>query len=137
MKYAIPVMLAAGMLAIGCAKKHAPEAQAAPTPVAELTPPPAPAPAPEPSYTPAQPAPAVTPAAPVAKAPVKAPAKTTEAKAAAPKKETATKTYVVKKGDTLSEIASAHKTTVKKLMALNPEIKKADTVYVGQKLKLP
>jgi lysozyme len=47
------------------------------------------------------------------------------------------KTYIVKKGDSLSEIAKAHDTTVKKLMALNPAIKSADKIEIGQKIKLP
>jgi LysM repeat protein len=45
-------------------------------------------------------------------------------------------TYTVKKGDTLSAIAKAHKTTVAKLVALN-KLKDADEIAVGQKLKLP
>jgi lysophospholipase L1-like esterase len=51
--------------------------------------------------------------------------------------ETATsskKTYTVKKGDTLSEIAQKHKTTVSKLKKLNHL--KNDRLQIGQKLKL-
>lgn len=44
-----------------------------------------------------------------------------------------TKTYVVKKGDTLSSIAKAHGTTVAKLVAANG-IKEPNKIYVGQKL---
>ncbi|MER5277822.1 peptidoglycan-binding protein [Streptomyces sp. NPDC002809] len=44
-------------------------------------------------------------------------------------------TYVVKKGDTLSSIASAHKTTVAALVKLN-SLKDANKLSVGQKLKL-
>lgn len=47
-----------------------------------------------------------------------------------------TSVYVVKKGDTLGEIASKYKTTVAKLQSLN-NIKNANTIYVGQKIKLP
>lgn len=46
------------------------------------------------------------------------------------------KTYTVKSGDTLSEIAQDNKTTVSKLMKLNPSIKDADKIYSGQKIKL-
>ncbi|MFF9787211.1 peptidoglycan-binding protein [Streptomyces nigrescens] len=47
-----------------------------------------------------------------------------------------TTTYTVKKGDTLSSIASRYKTTVAKLVSLN-KLKDADKLSVGQKLKLP
>jgi LysM repeat protein len=43
--------------------------------------------------------------------------------------------YVVKSGDTLSRIATAHKTTVKELKAINGLT--TDRINVGQKLKLP
>lgn len=46
------------------------------------------------------------------------------------------KTYKIKAGDTLSEIAEIHKITVKQLMKLNPEIKDASKVRAGQILKL-
>lgn len=46
-----------------------------------------------------------------------------------------TTTYTVKKGDTLSAIASKYKTTVAKLVALNG-LKDADEIKVGQKLKV-
>ncbi|MFB7222362.1 peptidoglycan-binding protein [Streptomyces sp. NPDC056227] len=45
-------------------------------------------------------------------------------------------TYTVKKGDTLSSIATAHKTTVAALVKLN-SLKDADKLSIGQKLKLP
>lgn len=41
-------------------------------------------------------------------------------------------TYTVKKGDTLSGIASAKGTTVNALLALNPDITNKDRIYVGQ-----
>ncbi len=40
--------------------------------------------------------------------------------------------YTVKRGDTLSAIAVAQKTTVKALVALNPKITNPDRIYVGQ-----
>lgn len=43
--------------------------------------------------------------------------------------------YVVKSGDTLSRIATAHKTTVKDLKSINGLT--TDRINVGQKLKLP
>ncbi|MFE1767310.1 peptidoglycan-binding protein [Streptomyces angustmyceticus] len=47
-----------------------------------------------------------------------------------------TTTYTVKKGDTLSSIAKAHKTTVAKLVSING-LKDADKLSIGQKLKVP
>lgn len=44
--------------------------------------------------------------------------------------------YVVKKGDTLSQIAREHGTTVKVLQELN-NIKNPNLIIVGQKIKLP
>ena len=130
MKRLIPTIVIGSLLVVGCARTKKVETQPViPNPVEYTAPP---APAPDPVYTPAlQPAP-VTTATPAPKvnsspAPVKV---------AAPK-PTSTKVYVVKKGDTLSEIAKAHKTTSTKIMALNPTIKKADTIYVGQTLKMP
>lgn len=41
-------------------------------------------------------------------------------------------TYTVKKGDTLSGIARKYGTTVSALMKLNPDIKNANLIYVGQ-----
>ena len=46
------------------------------------------------------------------------------------------KTYTVKKGDTLSEIAEKFGTTVKEIAKLNG-IKDPDYITIGQKLKLP
>ncbi|MCY8590150.1 GH25 family lysozyme [Bacillus haynesii] len=43
--------------------------------------------------------------------------------------------YTVKKGDTLSGIAQKYKTTVKALQSLN-NIKDANKIYIGQKLKI-
>ena len=44
--------------------------------------------------------------------------------------------YTVKKGDSLSKIAKRLGTTVKALLAKNPQIKNADLIRVGEKLKL-
>lgn len=46
-----------------------------------------------------------------------------------------TKTYAVKSGDTLSEIASKYGTTVSKLKSLNG-LKNTNLIYAGQKLKV-
>ena len=43
-------------------------------------------------------------------------------------------TYTVKKGDTLNSIAQKYNTTVSKLMSLNPSIKNANLISVGQVL---
>ena len=137
MKRIIVVAAISAVMVVGCARKQktAPAAPP-PAPTAELTPPPVPAytPAPEPVVTPA---PAVTPAPSVTPAPAKAATAKPATEAKAEPKHAVAKTYQVKKGDTLSEIAAAHHTTVHKIMALNPEIKKADAIYVGQKLKMP
>lgn len=46
------------------------------------------------------------------------------------------KTYVVKEGDTLSEVAKKHGTTVNKLVSLNG-IKNPNIITIGQIIKLP
>ncbi|MFJ7830995.1 LysM peptidoglycan-binding domain-containing protein [Peribacillus sp. NPDC097284] len=51
-------------------------------------------------------------------------------------KSSSTSTYKVKSGDSLSKIASKNKTTVKALLALNPSIKNANTLRIGQSIKL-
>lgn len=45
--------------------------------------------------------------------------------------------YTVKSGDTLSEIALKYKTTVDRLLKLNPSIKNKNLIYVGQVIKVP
>ena len=45
-------------------------------------------------------------------------------------------TYVVQKGDTLRIIANKFGTTVDNLMALNPKVKNANLIYVGQVLNV-
>lgn len=54
----------------------------------------------------------------------------------AQKEEAGQSLYTVKKGDSISKIASRHGTTSKKIMELN-SIKNANTIKIGQKLKLP
>jgi LysM repeat protein len=46
-------------------------------------------------------------------------------------------TYTVVRGDTLRKIASRFDTTVDVLLKLNPDIKDANKIYVGQKIVLP
>lgn len=46
------------------------------------------------------------------------------------------RTYIVKKGDTLTAIAAAHKTSVQTLVDLN-KIKNSNMIYAGQVLKIP
>ncbi len=45
--------------------------------------------------------------------------------------------YVVKSGDTLSAIANRHDTTVSKILAANPSIKNANSIYPGQRISIP
>lgn len=52
------------------------------------------------------------------------------------KPKTSVVTYVVKKGDTLGEIAQKNKTSVKRLLGLNPAIKNPNKIYVGQKIRI-
>lgn len=42
----------------------------------------------------------------------------------------------VKKGDTLSDIAAAHHITLTQILTLNPQIKDADTIAVGDKIRV-
>ena len=44
--------------------------------------------------------------------------------------------YTIKKGDTLSAIAVKHRTTVEKLMSLNPQIKNANLIYAGDTIRI-
>lgn len=55
----------------------------------------------------------------------------------APAPDPEPKTYKVKKGDTLSKIAKAHKVTLKKLIAANPQIKNPDLIYPGEIINIP
>ena len=54
---------------------------------------------------------------------------------AAPKQTSGSIT--IKSGDTLSQIAKKHSTSVRQLMAANPGIKNANQIRVGQKISLP
>jgi LysM repeat protein len=47
------------------------------------------------------------------------------------------KMYVVQRGDTLGKLARATDTTVDGLLWLNPQIRNADLISVGEKLRLP
>ena len=53
------------------------------------------------------------------------------------KAKSSSKSYTVKKGDTLSEIARDTGTTLKKLKAANPQIKDLNKIRLGQKIKIP
>ena len=53
------------------------------------------------------------------------------------KAKSSSKSYTVKKGDTLSEIARDAGTTLKKLKAANPQIKDLNKIRPGQKIKIP
>lgn len=55
--------------------------------------------------------------------------------APAPSTPTTALYYTVRSGDTLTRIASRYKTTTTRLMQLNPSIKDADLIYVGQKIR--
>jgi hypothetical protein len=45
--------------------------------------------------------------------------------------------YVVKSGDTLSKIATAHGLTVEQIMTANPQIKNADQIAIGDQIVIP
>lgn len=45
--------------------------------------------------------------------------------------------YTVKSGDSMSAIAKSHQTTLNGLLTLNPAIKNANRIYVGQKITVP
>ncbi len=47
------------------------------------------------------------------------------------------KSYTVQKGDTLKKIATWTNTTVEAILKVNPQIKNADLIYVGQVISLP
>ena len=44
--------------------------------------------------------------------------------------------YTIKSGDTLSGIAVKYKTTIAKLMALNPRITNPDVIYAGDVIRI-
>jgi peptidoglycan DL-endopeptidase CwlS len=45
--------------------------------------------------------------------------------------------YVIRRGDTLSMVAASYKTTVAKLLELNPDIKDRSQISVGQRIVVP
>jgi nucleoid-associated protein YgaU len=45
--------------------------------------------------------------------------------------------YTVRRGDTLSKIAAAHKVALTQLLAANPQIENPDLIYPDQVIKLP
>jgi LysM repeat protein len=45
--------------------------------------------------------------------------------------------YVIKPGDFLNKIASAHGITLEELMAANPDIKDPNKIVVGQRITIP
>lgn len=50
---------------------------------------------------------------------------------------TASKSYTIQSGDTLSEIAERFGTTVSKIQQANSSIKDADVIFAGQKISIP
>ena len=44
--------------------------------------------------------------------------------------------YTIKRGDTLNSIAAQFHTTVAMLMSLNPQIKRADWITVGETIRI-
>ena len=44
--------------------------------------------------------------------------------------------YIIQPGDTLSGIATKFRTTVSRLMALNPQIKNENLIYAGATLRI-
>ena len=65
--------------------------------------------------------------------------KTAEVSAAEADRLNAEKTadYVIRRGDNLYRIARANHTTVARLLALNPWIRRPNLIFPGQILKLP
>ncbi|MCK5779627.1 MAG: LysM peptidoglycan-binding domain-containing protein, partial [Psychrilyobacter sp.] len=47
------------------------------------------------------------------------------------------KTYTIKSGDTLGKIAKANKTTINAILKENKNLKDANSIYVGEELKIP
>lgn len=45
--------------------------------------------------------------------------------------------YIIKRGDTLSEIAERYNVTVDDLMTGNPQIKHRDRIYAGDTIEIP
>lgn len=76
---------------------------------------------------------AATPSAETAQATAAAPA----AEAAPAAKAGGTTVYVVKQGDTLNKIAARFGTTVSAILKVNPQIRNADNIYIGQRINIP
>jgi 2',3'-cyclic-nucleotide 2'-phosphodiesterase / 3'-nucleotidase len=79
------------------------------------------------------PAPSVPPSAP----PSVEPSATPAAPSPSPSTPPSGSVYIVKKGDTLSAIAARNKTTVKAILAANPDITNANYLKVGQRIVIP
>jgi LysM repeat protein len=52
------------------------------------------------------------------------------------KPKVVTQYYTIKKGYNLTHISEKYKTTVSRLLKLNPQIHNANKIYVGQKIKI-
>jgi LysM repeat protein len=90
---------------------------------------------PLPSLAPDTPAPSLPPVVETLAPATEVPA-VTEAPAATPK-PTGTAVYKVKKGDTMTGIAAKYGITLKALMKLNPKIKDAAKIHIGQGVIVP
>ncbi|MDQ7095209.1 LysM peptidoglycan-binding domain-containing protein [Desulfosporosinus sp. PR] len=44
--------------------------------------------------------------------------------------------YYVRRGDTLHKIAQCHRTSVHRLMSLNPQISNPNLIYPGQRIRI-
>jgi LysM repeat protein len=131
MKWMTLALLLTTLTLVGCDnnKKTSPSktnSGAVPAPAAESAPPPS---ASTPPPAPASSTPPPTPTAEAAPGPG-------PDTVAAPPAGTG-KVYVVKQGDSLFKIARAHKTHVKDILAVNPDIKNPNDIKVGEKINLP
>jgi len=52
-------------------------------------------------------------------------------------KDVTTVKYTVQAGDTIMSVATANKVTPAEILAVNPKLKSADVLKVGQKLLIP
>ena len=135
-KRIIPLMIVGALFAVGCSEK---KPATAPTTPNELTAQPLPPMAPGVNtLTPIEPsAPTAVTPPPAAKAVTPKVAHKPEVKhTAKASAKTSGKMYTIKKGDTLAVIAKAHKTTVKKIVAVNPGLN-PDRIIIGHKIHLP
>jgi LysM repeat protein len=83
------------------------------------------------------PAPSVPPSAPPSAPPSVAPSATPVAPSPSPSTPASGAVYIVKKGDTLYGIAARNRTTVKAILAANPDITNANYLKVGQRIVIP